>query len=261
MHLQSLGHVSAGRRRNTGFTSSHPLPYVERARQLPLSSPRALGKGKVGRKRRRLKKKASKCEFGRTEFGFLGHRVSATGVAVDPRKVAVVHDWPQPSSNAEVRRFVGLCNYYRRFVEGYAELAAPLTRLCGPHSPWQWGAAEQASFEALKRCLTSAPVLRNFDPRRRAVLTTDASEVAIAAVLACLLSPVVDFFERKKIPRARAILLVFIVDVVLWPVVLVGVFRCVVFRVLFAFFVFIVRRAAKHPLPLPTETLSESSPA
>ena len=100
--------------------------------------------------------KASKCEFGRTELGFLGHRVSAAGVSVDLRKVAVVRDWPQPATNAEVRRFVGLCNYYRRFVEGYAELAAPLTRLCGPNQPWQWGEAEQASFEALKRCLTSA---------------------------------------------------------------------------------------------------------
>ena len=76
--------------------------------------------------------KVSKCEFGRTELGFLGHRVSAAGVSVDPRKVAVVRDLPAPTSNADVRRFVGLCNYYRRFVEGYAELAAPLTRLCGP---------------------------------------------------------------------------------------------------------------------------------
>ena len=114
--------------------------------------------------------KASKCEFGRTELGFLGHRVSAAGVSVDPRKVAVVRDWPTPTSNAEVRRFVGLCNYYRRFVDGYAERAAPLTRLCGPHSPWQWGETEQASFATLKHCLTTAPVLRTFDPARRAVL-------------------------------------------------------------------------------------------
>ena len=127
----------------------------------------------------------SKCEFGRTELGFLGHRVSAAGVAVDPRKVAAVRDWPTPTSNAEVRRFVGLCNYYRRFVDGYAELAAPLTRLCGPRAPWMWGSAEQQSFEALKRCLTSAPVLRTFDPRRRAVLTTDASEVAIRGGAHC----------------------------------------------------------------------------
>jgi len=127
--------------------------------------------------------KASKCEFGRTELGFLGHRVSAAGVAVDPRKVAAVRDWPVPSANADLRRFVGLCNYYRRFVDGYADIAAPLTRLCGPHAPWSWGPEEQRSFDRLKQCMTTAPVLRTFDSRRRSVLTTDASEVALSAVL------------------------------------------------------------------------------
>ncbi len=70
--------------------------------------------------------KASKCEFGRSELGFLGHRVSAAGVAVDPRKVSAVRDWPVPASNVELRRFVGVCNYYRRFVDGHADIAAPL---------------------------------------------------------------------------------------------------------------------------------------
>ena len=63
--------------------------------------------------------KASKCAFGRQELGFLGHRVSAAGVSVDPRKVSAVRDWPTPASNVELRRFVGLCNYYRRF---YADI-------------------------------------------------------------------------------------------------------------------------------------------
>ena len=73
--------------------------------------------------------KAYKCAFGCAELGFLGHRVWAAGLAVDPRKVAAVRDWPAPPSNVELRRFVGLCNYYRRFVDGYADIAAPLTRL------------------------------------------------------------------------------------------------------------------------------------
>ena len=127
--------------------------------------------------------KASKCAFGRQELGFLGHRVSAAGVAVDPRKVAAVRDWPTPTTNVDLRRFVGLCNYYRRFVDGYADIAAPLTRLCGPHATWTWGTPEQVSFDTLKTCLTTAPVLRAFDPSRRSTLTTDASEHAISAVL------------------------------------------------------------------------------
>ena len=94
-----------------------------------------------------------------------------------------MRDWPVPASNVELRRFVGLCNYYRRFVDGYADVAAPLTRLCGPHAPWAWGPAEQLSFDALKQCLTTAPVLGTFDSGRCSVVTTDASEVAISAVL------------------------------------------------------------------------------
>ena len=127
--------------------------------------------------------KATKCAFGRGELGFLGHRVSAAGVAVDPQKVAAVRDWPTPTTNVDLRRFVGLCNYYRRFIDGYASIAAPLTRLCGPHAPWSWEAQAQDSFDRLKQCLTTAPVLRTFDPRRRCILTTDASELAISAVL------------------------------------------------------------------------------
>ena len=127
--------------------------------------------------------KASKCAFGREELGFLGHRVSAAGVAVDPRKVSAVRDWPTPTSGVELRRFVGLCNYYRRFVDGFADIAAPLTALCSPHASWHWGPDAQRSFEELKRCMTTAPVLRTFDSQRRSVVTTDASEVAISAVL------------------------------------------------------------------------------
>ncbi len=83
-----------------------------------------------------------------------------------------------------MRRFIGLCNYYRRFVDAYADIAAPLTRLCGSHATWAWGPGEQQSFDRLKApCLTAAPVLRTFDSSRRSVLTTDANEQAISAVL------------------------------------------------------------------------------
>jgi hypothetical protein len=82
---------------------------------------------------------------------------------------AQVRDWPVPTSNADLRRFVGLCNYYRRFVNEYADIAAPLTRLCGPHAPWQWGAEKQQSLrQCFKHCPTTAPVLRTFGPSTRA---------------------------------------------------------------------------------------------
>ncbi len=104
--------------------------------------------------------RASKFEFGRCELGFLGHSVSAAGVSVDQRKVSAVRNWPVPTSNAELRCLVGLCNYYCSFVNEYAGIAAPLTRLCGPLALWQWGAEEQRSFDRLKHCLTMAHVLR-----------------------------------------------------------------------------------------------------
>ena len=87
-------------------------------------------------RRRKLYAKSSKCEFGRQELGFLGHRLSAGGASVDPRKVQSIRKWAMPTSCSEVRRFTGLANlnFYRRFVEGYAEVAAPLTAL-GSLSP------------------------------------------------------------------------------------------------------------------------------
>ena len=134
-------------------------------------------------RRRKLYAKSSKCEFGRQELGFLGHRLSRAGVSVDMRKVQSIVEWATPTSCTEVRRFTGLANYYRRFVEGYAEVAAPLTALGSPTARFRWTREEQASFDALKQALSSAPVLRTFDPGRRAVLTTDASGVAVAAIL------------------------------------------------------------------------------
>ena len=134
-------------------------------------------------RRRQLFAKSSKCEFGRSELGFLGHRLSRAGVSVDPRKVQSIVEWATPTSCTEVRRFTGLANYYRRFVEGYAAIAAPLTALGSPTARFAWTPAAQASFDALKLALSTSPVLRTFDPSRRAVLTTDASGLAVAAIL------------------------------------------------------------------------------
>jgi hypothetical protein len=74
-------------------------------------------------RRRKLCAKSSKCEFGRSELGFLGHRLSRAGVSADPRKVQSIVEWATQTSCTEVRRFTGLTNYYRRFVEGTAAIA------------------------------------------------------------------------------------------------------------------------------------------
>ena len=107
------------------------------------------------------------------------------GVAVDPRKVAAVAEWATPAVCTDVRRFVGLANYYRKFVLRFSSLAAPLTALCSPRAKFSRGPAEQQSFDALKAALTSAPVLRVWDPARPTRFLTDASpaELAVSAVL------------------------------------------------------------------------------
>jgi hypothetical protein len=126
-------------------------------------------------RRRQLFAKSSKCKFGRQELGFLGHRLSNEGVSVDPRKVQSIVEWATSTSCCEVRHFTGLVNYYRRFVEGYSEVAAPLTALGSPTARFVWTPVAQATFDALKLALSSAPVLRTFDPARRAVLTMRAT--------------------------------------------------------------------------------------
>jgi hypothetical protein len=127
--------------------------------------------------------KSSKCEFGRQELGFLGHQLSPAGLSVDPHKVHC----GSPSSSGQyqrrARKCCSLANYYRRFVVSYAEVAEQLTALGSPTARFLWSPAAQASFDALKLALSSAQVLSTFDPDRRTVLTTDASGIAVAAIL------------------------------------------------------------------------------
>ena len=128
--------------------------------------------------------KPSKCEFGKSEIAFLGHRVSQAGISMDPTKVQAVVDWPQPQDVSQLRSFMGLANYFRRFVDGFAQVAAPLTDLLNTKSLGEhWGEAQDGAFARLKQALVSAPVLRVADPNRPFVLQTDASDFAVGGVL------------------------------------------------------------------------------
>ena len=107
--------------------------------------------------------KASKCQFGRSSVGCLGHVISERGVTVDPRKIAAVVGVGHADIVYRRARFVGLANYYRKFVLRFSALAAKLTALCSPSAQFTWGPAEQQSFDALNAALTSAPVLRGWN--------------------------------------------------------------------------------------------------
>ena len=103
--------------------------------------------------------KFSKCQFWLDQVAFLGHIISAQGILVDPQKVAAVEKWEQPRTVTEVRSFLGLAGYYRRFVKDFSVIALPLTRLTRKYVKFEWDDKCEQSFQQLKYCLTHAPVL------------------------------------------------------------------------------------------------------
>ena len=109
--------------------------------------------------------KLSKCEFWLEEVNFLGHVIGKGGVRVDPSKVEAVVEWDRPTSVTEIRSFLGLAGYYRKFIEGFSKLALPLTMLTRKGQPFVWTTECEASFQELKNRLTSAPVLVLPDPQ------------------------------------------------------------------------------------------------
>ena len=130
-----------------------------------------------------LKLKPTKCRLFQRRVVFLGHVLSDRGTEPDPEKVSAVVDWPIPKTLTEVRSFLGLASYYRSFVQGFSQIAAPLHELTRKGVRFMWTNRQQESFERLKRCLSSAPVLSTPRPEGRYVLDVDASDVGVGAAL------------------------------------------------------------------------------
>ncbi|XP_036003984.1 LOW QUALITY PROTEIN: uncharacterized protein LOC118566341 [Fundulus heteroclitus] len=150
-----------------------------------------------------LKLKPAKCCLFRREVAYLGHIVSERGVATDPSKVQKVRMWPTPSSIQEVRRFIGLASYYRRFVKDFASIAEPLHNLTKKNASFQWHAEHQAAFNKLKCLLTSAPILGYPMDCGEMILDTDASDTGIGAVLSQIQGCVerVLAYGSRKLPK------------------------------------------------------------
>ena len=129
-----------------------------------------------------LKVKHSKCAFATTSVAYLGHIISVDGVAMDGDKVAAVTAWPQPRSVRSLRRFLVLAGYYRRFIKDFGNLAAPLMQLLKKEA-FLWTEAATSAFEALKRALSSAPVLHMPDFDQPFLVDCDASGTGFGAVL------------------------------------------------------------------------------
>ena len=143
--------------------------------------------------------KQSKCSFATASVQYLGHIISHAGVAMDDSKVAAVQSWPQPRSARGLRGFLGLAGYYRRFIKDYGTIAAPLTSLLRKDS-FQWSAAADAAFAALKTALSAAPVLHLPDFDRDFFVDCDASGSGFGAVLHQGDGPIA-FFSRPFAAR------------------------------------------------------------
>ncbi|GBG84623.1 hypothetical protein CBR_g38905 [Chara braunii] len=124
-----------------------------------------------------------KCEFGCTGVFYLGHEISAEGLKPDDAKVASIRDWPRPQSGTEMRSFLGMTDYYRTFVKNYSIVAAPLTDLTRLDTPWEWTDECEAAFKHLKHVLMHYEALELPDPDKSFIVTTDASQYGISAVL------------------------------------------------------------------------------
>lgn len=131
----------------------------------------------------RLKLKLSKCFFAQLELEFLGFIINALGVRPDGKKIEAVQNYPEPRSQKELQSLLGLANYYRRFVRGYAEIAHPLTELTRKNIEWVWGDEQRNAFNRIKTILTSRPLLSYPDFSREFIIQTDASGYGLGAVL------------------------------------------------------------------------------
>ena len=140
-----------------------------------------------------LKLAPKKCKLFRTSVRYLGHVVSADGVAVDPEKTDKVAKWPVPKNHADLQSFLGFANYYRRYIKSFAAISRPLTQLmCGVNNrkskprtqlEWNWNEEHQKAFDELKHHLTHPPVLAFADGNLDYELHIDGSRIALGAVL------------------------------------------------------------------------------
>jgi hypothetical protein len=121
-----------------------------------------------------LYSKLSKCSFYQKKIHYLGHIISEDGIAVDLEKIEDIREWSAPKNVIEVRSFMGLARYHRRFIEGFSKIAHPITLLQKKGVKFHWTLDCENSFQHLKQLLTSAPILRISDPNEDFIVCTDA---------------------------------------------------------------------------------------
>ena len=131
----------------------------------------------------KLYAKLHKCEFLKDKVDYLGFEISTQGIHASPEKVKAVVEWPRPENVHDVRSFLGLASYYRKFIRGFSEIARPLTDLTKAAKTWDWKEPQNSAFLRLKVALATAPVLLLPNFEKQFIVTTDASDAAVGAIL------------------------------------------------------------------------------
>ncbi|GJW10661.1 reverse transcriptase domain-containing protein [Tanacetum coccineum] len=134
-------------------------------------------------KKEELYAKFSKCEFWIHTVKFLGHVIDSSGIHVDPTKIEAVKNWASPTTPSEIRQFLGLAGYYRRFIEGFSKIAKPMTELTQKDRKFDWGEEQETAFQLLKQKLCVAPILALPEGSDDFVVYCDASIKGLGAVL------------------------------------------------------------------------------
>ncbi|CAN6347636.1 unnamed protein product [Urochloa humidicola] len=146
--------------------------------------------------------KLSKCSFAQSEIEYLGHVINAQGVATDPSKIEIIKKWPSPTSVTELRAFLGLAGYYRRFIKGYGIICKPLFNALKKNA-FQWTDEQEEAFSQIKEIMSAPPVLALPDFTKPFILETDASGSGIGAVLMQNGKPI-SFLSKTLGPKASA---------------------------------------------------------
>ena len=131
----------------------------------------------------KLYAKFSKCEFWIRRVEFLGHVVSEKGIHVDPSKIKAIENWSAPKTPTEIRQFLGLAGYYRRFIKNFSSIAKPLTSLTQKGVAFDWEAKQEKAFQTLKQALCTAPILSLPEGIEDFVVYCDASNQGLGCVL------------------------------------------------------------------------------
>ncbi|GJW42402.1 putative reverse transcriptase domain-containing protein [Tanacetum coccineum] len=134
-------------------------------------------------KKEELYAKFSKCEFWIPKVQFLEHVIDSKGIHVDPAKIESIKDWASPKNPAEIRQFLGLTRYYRRFIEGFSKIAKSMTKLTQKNVKFDWGEKEETAFQLIKQKLCSAPILALPKGSENFIVYCDASHKGLGVVL------------------------------------------------------------------------------